>query len=414
MNKKEAYTGDDDDDDDCVERLAMCGSICVNPKKCIIHFKPGRTYIRKIKLLNMTDRPQIVQIQQSENKIFKFPDLTTLTIQPNNSWNLEYTFSSYSNQQFKGYLNLKNTTDRDNLAIELWAIPKTYSSFPSIINFGNVDIETNVTRKLHLEPESYPYPFRIFIPYAVNGLSVNPLCGEVPSDTPTEVTITYKPRSYITLSAVLVLYVLKGNRKPRVVTLTAVTKPKIKRRNSLLNTNKIMPIKMYKTPLRKSIKPADKRENDIVVFNRLTLNKILMNKRSTTPTESHAWLNPLGEADEVYRNSYAKNSKKFMENVKIFGDAHKVAVKSKIARHEPVTTDEEIQYVIDKRDGEWNDYKDESKFIFDDTLDRNFWKRCQMYNKFVNAVKMIIIKNRLLTRLNLFNAMRINDITNTT
>lgn len=63
------------------ERIAIRRSVRVKPKKCILHFKPGRTYTREIKLLNTTARPQIIRVQppQRENKIFKFPDLTTVS-----------------------------------------------------------------------------------------------------------------------------------------------------------------------------------------------------------------------------------------------------------------------------------------------------------------------------------------------
>lgn len=65
-----------------------------------------------------------------------------MTIRSNSSRNLEYTFMSYLNQEFKGYLHLENITDKENLAIELRAIPKNYSYLPRIIHFGNVDIGT--------------------------------------------------------------------------------------------------------------------------------------------------------------------------------------------------------------------------------------------------------------------------------
>jgi len=63
---------------DCVD-LVTNGSVCVSPNKCIIHFKPGHTYMETIKLLNMTDLTQIIEIKPLECKPFKFPYLTTVS-----------------------------------------------------------------------------------------------------------------------------------------------------------------------------------------------------------------------------------------------------------------------------------------------------------------------------------------------
>lgn len=46
-----------------------------------------------------------------------------------------------------------------------------------------------------------------------------------------------------------------------------------------------------------------------------------------------------------------------MAQVKRFGDVHKKAAGSKISRLEPIVTDEDVKYVIDKRDAEWDAYK---------------------------------------------------------
>ncbi|XP_022171981.1 uncharacterized protein LOC111034880 [Myzus persicae] len=414
------------------------GSICVSPKKCIIYFKPGHTYMQTIKLLNMTDLPQIIRIKPLECKIFKFPYLTTVSILPNTSWNLQFTFMTYINQEFKSYLHLKNPTGQGDLAIELRAIPKNASFLPKTIDFGNVNIGMSVTRKLSLAPKSKPYQFRIFIPHGLKGLFVNPTCGEVFCDYPTNVTVVYTPQSYITLCIDLVLYLTGFNQKPQVITLTAVTKPK-----PFCATN----IKTHVTiPKQKCLHlfhktRSDKTQKDIKVFDRLTLNKMLMDKPPVLADESYKWLNPLGEFDKVYRDEYIQNYNDFMVNVKRFGDEHKNDC-LEISRNELNTNDEEKKSVYDKRTTEWNTYKeklyshevislndqyapiglrkrsirtnyiDTSEFNFDPIPDDNWCIRFQMYNKFINGVKIIIIKNRLEKRLNLFKALIANNIIN--
>lgn len=47
---------------------------------------------------------------------------------------------SHSNDEIKSILHLKNPTGKNNLAIELRAIPKMDCRLPRTINFGNVDI----------------------------------------------------------------------------------------------------------------------------------------------------------------------------------------------------------------------------------------------------------------------------------
>lgn len=63
-----------------------------------------------------------------------------MSILPNTSWNLQFTFMTYINQEFKSYLHLKNPTGQGDLAIELRAVPKNASFLPKTIDFGNVNI----------------------------------------------------------------------------------------------------------------------------------------------------------------------------------------------------------------------------------------------------------------------------------
>ncbi|XP_050059466.1 uncharacterized protein LOC114122135 isoform X1 [Aphis gossypii] len=420
----------------CVEQVTN-GSICVSPNKCIIHFKPGHTYMETIKLLNMTDLTQIIEIKPLECKLFKFPYLTTVSILPSRTWNLQFTFMTYLNREFKSYLNLKNPTGQGNFTIELRAIPKVHSCLPKIMDFGNVDIGMSVTRKLSLAPKSKPYQFRIFIPHGLESLCVNPTCGEVFCDYPKNVTVVYTPQSYITLCIDLILYLTGFNQKPQVITLTAVTKPKPFCVTSM-NMDIAIPKKKYLRSLPKT-HHSDKVENDIMVYNRLTLHKMLKNKCSNLDVESYKWLNPLGELDEVYRDLYLQNYKDFMIKVKHFSDKHNKAHFNTF-RNELNTNEEQQKSVYDKRITELNTYNnklysyedillhgqiepsglrersirtnyiDTSDYDFDPNPDDNWFIRFQMYNKFINAAKIIIIKNRLEKRLNNFKALIANNI----
>ncbi|XP_026820444.1 cilia- and flagella-associated protein 221-like [Rhopalosiphum maidis] len=415
------------------------GSIRVTPNKCVIHFKPGHTYMQTIQLLNITDLPQIIKIKPLECKLFKFPYITTVSILPNGSWNLQFTFMTYLNQEFKSYLHLKNPTGQGNFAIELRAIPKMHSCLPKILDFGNVDIGMSVTRKLSLAPKSKPYQFRIFIPFGFEGLCVDPTCGEVLCDYPKNVTVVYTPQSYITLCIDLVLYLTGFNQKPHVITLTAVTKPKpFCHKNIKMDIT--IPKKKYLHSFHKT-PHSDKTENDIIAFNRLTLNTILKNKGSVLDVESYKWLNPLGELDKVYRDAYLQNYKDFMVNVKCFSDKQNKK-RFDILRNELNTNEEQQKSVFDKQKTKWkmyieklNPYEnillddqieplglrersirinhiDTSDFDFDPNFDDNWFIRFQLYNKFINAVKIIIIKNRLEKRLNIFKALIANNIIN--
>ncbi|XP_015365361.1 PREDICTED: uncharacterized protein LOC107162831 [Diuraphis noxia] len=414
------------------------GSICISPKKCIIYFKLGHTYMQTIKLLNMTDLPQTIKIKPLNYKIFKFPNLTTVSILPKRSWNLQFTFITYLNKEFKSFLHLKNPTGQGDFAIELRAIPKMSSCFPKTIDFGNVNIGMSVTRKLSLAPKSKPYQFRIFIPHGLKSLCVNPTCGEVFCDYPTNVTIVYTPQSYITLCIDLVLYLTEFNQKPQVITLTAVTKPK---------TFCITNIKMDETIKKEKHlhlfhkTHSDKAEKDIKVFNRLTLNKMLNDKPSILEDDSYKWLNPFGELDKVYRDTYVKYYSDFMVSAKRFDDEHKKDC-FEISRNELNSNYEQQKSVYDKRITEWETYKDKlysykvislgnqfkplgfrersirtnyidtNEFDFDPNLDDNWCIRYQIYNRFINGVKIIIVKNRLEKRLNLFKVLIANDIIN--
>ncbi|XP_060864435.1 uncharacterized protein LOC132940730 [Metopolophium dirhodum] len=415
------------------------GSICVNPKKYIIHFLPGHTYMQTITLFNMTDLPQVIKIKPLECKIFKFPYLTTVSILPNKSWNLQFTFMTYLNQEFKSYLHLENPTGQGDLAIELRAIPKMDFCLPKTIDFGNVNIGMSVTRKLSLAPKSKPYQFRIFIPNGLESLCVNPTCGEVFCDYPTNVTVVYTPQSYITLCIDLVLYLTGFNQKPQVITLTAVTKPKPSCIPSIKTDITIK--KKNHLHLFHKTRHSDKTEKDIMVFNRLTLNKMLKAKPLVLADDSYKWLNPLGELDKMYRDTYIQNYNDFMVNVKRFRDEHKKDY-FEVSRNELNSNEEQQKSVYDKRITEWNTYKaklysyeamslddrfeplglrersirtnliDISEFDFDPIPDDNWCIRFQIYNKFINAVKIVIVKNRLEKRLNLFKTLIANDIIN--
>lgn len=68
-------------------------------------------------------------------------------------------------------------------------------------------------------------------------------------------------------------------------------------------------------------------------------------------------LDPLGESDEVYRETYGRQYNDFMTKVKCFGNVYKRA-KFKIPRIEPnAATSEQVKYVVDTRTAEWNFYK---------------------------------------------------------
>lgn len=55
-------------------------------------------------------------------------------------------------------------------------------------------------------------------------------------------------------------------------------------------------------------------------------------------------------------------------------------------------------------------FQDTSDYDFDPNPDDNWFIRFHMYNKFINAAKIIIIKNRLEKRLNIFKALIANNI----
>lgn len=57
-------------------------------------------------------------------------------------------------------------------------------------------------------------------------------------------------------------------------------------------------------------------------------------------------------------------------------------------------------------------FQNTSEFDFDSNPDDNWCIRFQIYNKFINGVKIIIVKNRLEKRLNLFKALIANNIIN--
>jgi len=57
-------------------------------------------------------------------------------------------------------------------------------------------------------------------------------------------------------------------------------------------------------------------------------------------------------------------------------------------------------------------FQDISEFDFDSVPDDNWCIRFQIYNKFINAVKIVIVKIRLEKRLNLFKTLIANDIIN--
>ncbi|XP_025425349.1 uncharacterized protein LOC112694173, partial [Sipha flava] len=369
------------------------GSICVNTKTRIIYFKPGHTYTDKIQLLNVTVLPQIIWIQPPDSKIFKFPNLTTVSIPPGESWDLHYTFMSNLNQKFKSYLHLKNPTGQGNLAIELKAVPRISSSLPRTINFGHVNIGMSVTKKLSLTPESKPYQFRIFIPNESQELNVNPTFGKVSCDSSTYVTIRYTPRSYITLCSDLIFYHSEANQEPQVITITAVTKPRDTNEQNV-KMEKREPTKIDLSPRnithRRNIQTQ---KDNNTVFSRLKPNKIFVDKTCTIPVDSYSWNNALGEPDEVYREAYAQHTKTFLLNAKLFGNTNK---NEKLYSYRNVSYDDNLRKSTGLRERSIRmNHIDTSVHDFDPNLDDNWWVRFQTYNRFVSAVRKIIIKNRL-------------------
>lgn len=69
------------------------------------------------------------------------------SIPSSGSWKLPITFTSHLNEEFKSCVYLKNSTGRENLAMEIRAIPKTNPCLPRTINFGNVDIGLRLVAK---------------------------------------------------------------------------------------------------------------------------------------------------------------------------------------------------------------------------------------------------------------------------
>lgn len=57
-------------------------------------------------------------------------------------------------------------------------------------------------------------------------------------------------------------------------------------------------------------------------------------------------------------------------------------------------------------------FQDTTDYDFDPNPDDNWCIRFQIYNKFINVAKIIIIKNRLKKRLNIFKELIANNIIN--
>lgn len=68
------------------------------------------------------------------------------------------------------------------------------------------------------------------------------------------------------------------------------------------------------------------------------------------------FIDPLGELEKTYRESYEQCCNDFVARANRFGDEHKKA-RFNIPRCEPVTSEEQLRSVTEQRETEWNAYE---------------------------------------------------------
>ncbi|XP_050522214.1 uncharacterized protein LOC126894910 [Daktulosphaira vitifoliae] len=339
------------------------GSISVNKDDLIAKFKVGKLQRIKIKLINKTSKPQVIQIQPMSNKMFKLPDETTVSILPNCSKLLTIKFVSDSITEYKDFLKLKNPTGNGNMALEVCAVPELNFHLPNVIDYGNVHIGMTVSKKLVLYPRIKKYRFRTLVPVQKEGLIIEPTSGEVEQNIPIVITVTYTACSYVTLSADLILYFSDMFATHHKITINAVTKP------------------------------------------------------------THCF----SESESLYRDEYLEQLDKFMCSAKYFGDKSiKNTQQQFITESPPQHYDDWNEKILKKLNSHMdNCFKNQEPiklkersvrmnhieichFEFNPMTDGNWWRKFQAYDKFVKISRKVIIKIRLEKRLKLLKSITPN------